>query len=56
MARLCAWAKGRSGDGFIHPVVRAISVHLWLGYDRPFVDGNGRTARASFYWTMHVRR
>lgn len=23
-----------------------------LGYDHPFVDGNGRTARALFYWSM----
>jgi Fic family protein len=21
-----------------------------LGYDHPFLDGNGRTARALFYW------
>ena len=23
-----------------------------LGYDHPFVDGNGRTARLLFYWSM----
>lgn len=23
-----------------------------VGYDHPFVDGNGRTARALFYWSM----
>ena len=23
-----------------------------IGYDHPFVDGNGRTARALFYWSM----
>jgi Fic family protein len=23
-----------------------------LGYEHPFVDGNGRTARAVFYWSM----
>ena len=23
-----------------------------IGYDHPFVDGNGRTARALFYWTL----
>ena len=23
-----------------------------MGYDHPFVDGNGRTARALFYWSM----
>jgi Fic family protein len=33
-------------------VIRAIVLHLWLGYDHPFEDGNGRTARALFYWSM----
>jgi len=33
-------------------VVRAIILHFWLAYDHPFVDGNGRTARALFYWAM----
>ena len=32
--------------------MRAILVHFWLAYDHPFVDGNGRTARALFYWSM----
>ena len=36
----------------MHPVVRAILIHFWLGYDHPFEDGNGRTARALFYWSM----
>jgi Fic family protein len=27
-------------------------LHFWLAYDHPFVDGNGRTARALFYWCM----
>src|SRR5262249_6349294 len=26
--------------------------HFWLAYEYPFVDGNGRTARALFYWSM----
>lgn len=37
---------------FIHPVIRAIALHFWLSYDHPFADGNGRTARALFYWSM----
>jgi Fic family protein len=37
---------------FIHPVARAIILHFMIGYDHPFVDGNGRTARALFYWSM----
>jgi len=40
------------GQVFIHPVVRSIILHFWLAYDHPFVDGNGRTARALFYWSM----
>lgn len=39
-------------DTFVHPVIRAILLHLWLAYDHPFEDGNGRTARALFYWAM----
>lgn len=23
-----------------------------IGYDHPFVEGNGRTARALFYWSL----
>ena len=38
--------------GFLHPIVRAILVHFMIGYDHPFVDGNGRTARALFYWSL----
>jgi Fic family protein len=51
--RLCAFANAESeATPFVHPVVRAILVHFMLGYDHPFVDGNGRTARALFYWSM----
>jgi Fic family protein len=52
MARLVEFANGQGLDGFLHPVVRAILIHLWLAYDHPFADGNGRTARALFYWSM----
>lgn len=50
--RMCAFANGEDGDAFVHPVVRAVILHFWVGYDHPFVDGNGRTARALFYWSM----
>jgi Fic family protein len=54
---LCAFANGEEDTApFIHPVVRAILVHLWLAYDHPFEDGNGRTARALFYWSMRQGR
>jgi Fic family protein len=49
---MCRFANGEATEGFIHPVVRAIIVHFWLAYDHAFVDGNGRTARALFYWSM----
>ena len=49
---LCAFANGSTPEEFLHPVVRAITLHFWLAYDHPFVDGNGRTARALFYWSM----
>ena len=31
---------------------RSVLLHLWLAYDHPFEDGNGRTARALFYREM----
>jgi Fic family protein len=40
------------GSHFVHPVIRAIICHFWLGYEHPFRDGNGRMARALFYWVM----
>jgi Fic family protein len=52
MAQMCAFANGCTPEEFLHPVVRAIALHFWLAYDHPFVDGNGRTARALFYWAM----
>jgi Fic family protein len=32
--------------------LRAMILHFWLAYLHPFVDGNGRMARALFYWQM----
>ncbi|RMH92868.1 Fic family protein [Lysobacter pythonis] len=53
MRTLCDFANQRDDDtDFVHPVVRAILIHFMIGYDHPFVDGNGRTARALFYWSM----
>ncbi len=49
---MCDFANGRTPGFFVHPAVRAIILHFWLAYDHPFVDGNGRTARALFYWGM----
>jgi Fic family protein len=53
---LCDFAnEAENADRFIHPVIRAILLHFWLAYDHPFEDGNGRTARALFYWYMRTR-
>lgn len=49
---MCSFANGKTPSPFVHPVIRAIILHFWLAYDHPFVDGNGRTARALFYWAM----
>jgi len=53
LEEMCDFANAENeGEEFIHPVIRAIILHFWLAYDHPFVDGNGRTARALFYWSM----
>lgn len=39
-------------ENFIHPIVKASILHFLIGYIHPFVDGNGRTARALFYWYL----
>lgn len=56
LRRLCDFANspvpGSEVAAFTHPVIRAIILHFMIGYDHPFVDGNGRTARALFYWHM----
>ena len=53
---LCDWVnqdheKADSAD-FLHPLVKAITLHFVIGFEHPFYDGNGRVARALFYWLM----
>jgi Fic family protein len=50
--RLCQFGNGDLDAAYVPPVVRAILLHFMLAYDHPFVDGNGRTARLLFYWSM----
>jgi Fic family protein len=53
MQALCDFANGDSKtDPYVPPVVRALIVHFMMGYEHYFEDGNGRTARALFYWSM----
>lgn len=51
---LLRFANGEAASPteFIHPIVRAIVAHFWLGYEHPFRDGNGRMARALFYYCL----
>lgn len=52
MEELCRFANDAHEAPFIHPLIKAIVVHFMMGWIHPFVDGNGRTARALFYWSM----
>ena len=49
---LCDFFNNDNPHTFIHPIIRGIIVHFMLAFMHPFVDGNGRTARALFYWYM----
>lgn len=46
------FANDELEDGFMHPLIKAIMLHFWLGYLHPFSDGNGRMARLMFYWYL----
>ncbi|WP_232799177.1 Fic family protein [Proteus vulgaris] len=56
LEQLCVFANqshdGEDGSKFIPPVIKAIILHFMIGYEHAFRDGNGRTARAIFYWFM----
>ena len=53
LERLVAYANDELKDSsFVHPVLKAILIHFWIGYLHPFADGNGRLARALFYWYL----
>lgn len=50
---LCAFFNTDNYNGFfIHPIIKGIIIHFMIGYIHPFCDGNGRTARALFYWYL----
>ncbi|WP_123405713.1 Fic family protein [Pseudomonas frederiksbergensis] len=53
---LSKWINQADNDplrrDYVHPLIKAIALHFALGYEHPFRDGNGRVARALFYWFM----
>ncbi len=55
LARLCTFANDTSDAAWVQPVLRSLAIHFMVGYDHYFEDGNGRTARALFYWSMLKR-
>jgi len=52
LEELVKFANDEVKTEFIHPVIKAIILHFWLGYLHPFTDGNGRLARLLFYWYL----
>jgi len=49
---LCRFFNSESTTIFLHPIIKGLIIHFLVAYYHPFVDGNGRTARALFYWYM----
>lgn len=49
---VCEFANTGNDKKFIHPIIKGIVLHFLIGYIHPFFDGNGRTARAIFYWFL----
>jgi len=56
MQSMCDYANSGGDDEFVNPIIKGILLHFWLAYVHPFMDGNGRTARALFYWYMLKHR
>ncbi|AJE89852.1 TPA: Fic family protein [Klebsiella quasipneumoniae subsp. similipneumoniae] len=56
LLKICEWANTRHEDlvtsNYLHPLIKACILHFMIGYEHPFNDGNGRTARALFYWYL----
>lgn len=50
MGQLCEFINDEKS--FIHPIIKASIIHFMIGFIHPFKDGNGRTARALFYWYL----
>ena len=52
LEKLINFANDEVEGPFVHPVIKAIIIHFWIGYLHPFCDGNGRMARLLFYWYL----
>lgn len=52
LKELCKYFNETNARVFVHPIIRGIIIHFMVAYMHPFIDGNGRTARALFYWYM----
>lgn len=56
LAALCQWANAEYHDiessQYLHPLLKACVLHFCIGFEHPFHDGNGRVARALFYWYL----
>jgi Fic family protein len=52
LVRLCEFANSDKQGPYLPKVLRSLVIHFMIGYEHPFEDGNGRTARALFYWSM----
>lgn len=50
--QICDFFNNDNHEFFIHPLLKGIIIHFLIGYLHPFVDGNGRIARALFYWYL----
>ena len=52
VGNLCRFFNEKNSKQFVHPIIRGIIINFMISYVHPFPDGNGRTARAMFYWYM----
>jgi Fic family protein len=57
LEQLCNFVNSGDSDSYyLHPFVKAIALHYMIGCIHPFYDGNGRTARALFYWYLIAQK
>ena len=52
LKKFIKFANDETDTPFLHPVIKAVMLHFWVGYLHPFTDGNGRLARLMFYWYL----